>query len=77
MTYTVRVTYDGQTDEKYFDLVNSSKDYDPQSVESLQTQLAKANIKNDNLLQQIDELKQQIIEKEEEMENMFCYKIVS
>ena len=74
MTYTVRVTYDGHSEEKYFDLVHHSKNYDPQSVESLQTQLANANIKNHNLLQKIEELNQQIILKQEEMDAMFCYK---
>jgi plastocyanin len=73
--YTVRVTYDGKSSEKYFDLVTNDKDYNPQSVESLQTKLGKLKIDNHNLQQKIKELEEALVQKEEEMNNMFCYKV--
>lgn len=72
MSYTVKVTYDGKSIEKYFDVVNHSKDYDPQSVESLQTKLAKLMGENHNLQQKIQKLEKSLNQKETEMENMFC-----
>ncbi len=77
MTYTVKVTYDGQSGEKYFKLVSHSKDYDPQSVESLQKKLAQSYTKNNNLLIEINKLKEEIELKQAEMDSMSCYKTYS
>lgn len=73
MTYEVKITYGGYSETKYFDLVNTSKDYDPQSISSLQNKLALAQIKNHQLIEKIKELEKSLIEKQEEMENLFCY----
>ena len=75
MTYTVKVTYAGYSLTKNFDLVDNSKDYDPQSVESLQKEIAKINIKNHNYKQKIKDLEETISQKQKEMDSMYCYKV--
>lgn len=74
-TYSVKVTYDNKSDVKYFDLVINNKDYNPQSVDSLQSKLGKLKIDNHKFQQKIQELEELLVQKEIEMRNMFCYKL--
>ncbi len=74
-TYSVKVTYDNKSEVKYFDLVTNNKDYNPQSVDSLQSKLGKLKIDNHKFQQKIKELEELLIQKEKEMRNMFCYKL--